>query len=124
MPRYAALIYAADAGPLSPEDWATMMTEYNNFNETAGAAGIIAGGEALQPPATATTVQVKGGARGGDVVTVDGPFAETAEVLGGFYLLDCADLDEALKWAAEIPGAWHGRVEVRPCVDLSAVVTS
>lgn len=126
MPRYAALIYApADkAGPLSPEEWAAMMTEYNDFNETAGAAGVIAGGEALQPASTATTVQVKGGARGGDVVTLDGPFAETAEVLGGFYLLDCADLDEALKWAAEIPGAWHGRVEVRPCVDLSVEARS
>ena len=59
------------------------------------------GGEALQPTTTATTVHVKGGAKGGEVVTTDGPFAETKEVLGGFYLLDCANLDEALKWAAQ-----------------------
>jgi hypothetical protein len=52
-------------------------------------------------------------------VTTDGPFAETKEILGGFYLLDCADLDEALKWAAQIPGAWYGKVEVRPCIDFS-----
>jgi hypothetical protein len=121
MPRYAALIYEAaeTAGQGSEEDWAMMMKEYSEFGETAGAAGVIGGGEALQPPATATTVHVKGGAKGGDVVTTDGPYAEAKEVLGGFYLLDCADLDEALRWAAQIPGAWHGRVEVRPCIDFS-----
>ena len=120
MPRYAALIYepAEGAGQGSEEDWALIMKEYNEFGANAGAAGVIGGGEALQPPATATTIHVKGG-KGGDVVTTDGPFAETKEVLGGFYLLDCADLDEALKWAAQIPGAWHGRVEVRPCIDFS-----
>ena len=121
MPRYAALIYepAETAGQGTDEDWAKIMVEYTEFGETAGAAGVISGGEALQPPSTATTIHVKGGAKGGDVVTTDGPFAETKEVLGGFYLLDCADLDEALKWAAQIPGAWHGRVEVRPCIDFS-----
>ena len=120
MPRYAALIYepAEGAGQGSEEDWALVMKEYNEFGANAGAAGVIGGGEALQPPATATTIHVKGG-KGGDVVTTDGPFAETKEVLGGFYLLDCADLDEALKWAQQIPGAWHGRVEVRPCIDFS-----
>ena len=120
MPRYAALIYepAETAGQGSEEDWALVMKEYNEFGANAGAAGVIGGGEALQPPATATTIPVKG-SKGGDVVTTDGPFAETKEVLGGFYLLDCADLDEALKWAAQIPGAWHGRVEVRPCIDFT-----
>ena len=120
MPRYAALIYepAEGAGQGSEEDWALIMKEYNEFGANAGAAGVVGGGEALQPPATATTIHVKGG-KGGDVVATDGPFAETKEVLGGFYLLDCADLDEALKWAAQIPGAWHGRVEVRPCIDFS-----
>jgi hypothetical protein len=53
-------------------------------------------------------------------VFTDGPFAETKEVLGGFYLLDCAYLDEALKWAQQIPGAWHGKVEVRACIDFEA----
>ena len=66
-------------------------------------------------PFTATTVSVLGG-KGGEVVTTDGPFAETKEVLGGYYLLDCADLDQAIAWAARIPGAWHGKVEVRPIV--------
>ena len=121
MPRYAALIY----GPPQAEDQATpeemgrIMAEYTTFGDTAGAAGVIGGGEALQSTGTATTVHVKGGAKGGEVVTTDGPFAETKDVLGGFYLLDCADLDEALKWAAQIPGAWYGKVEVRPVIDFS-----
>ena len=119
MPRYAALIYSpADAGG-TPDDWARMLAEYGDFGASAGAAGVLAGGEALQDTSTATVVHVKGGAKGGEVITTDGPFAETKEVLGGFYLLDCADLDEALAWAAQIPGAWHGRVEVRPVIDLS-----
>ena len=97
MPRYAALIYepAEEATQGTEEDWAKMMVEYTAFGEKAGAAGV-------------------------DVVTADGPFAETKEVLGGFYLLDCKDLDEPIKWAAQIPGAWHGRVEVRPCIDFEA----
>jgi hypothetical protein len=80
---------------------------------------VIGGGEALQDPATATTVTVLGG-KGGEVVTTDGPFAETKEVLSGFYLLDCADLDEAIRWAGQIPGAWYGKIELRPVVDFSA----
>jgi hypothetical protein len=120
MPRYAALIYSPESAvEPSPEEWATVMAEYTHFGEVAGAAGVIGVGEALQGTATATTVHVKGGKLGGDIVTTDGPFAETKEVLGGFYLLDCKDLDEAIKWAAQIPGAWHGRVEVRPVIDFS-----
>ena len=120
MPRYAALIYGADEDTEpNPDEWQRVMEEYNEFGANAGAAGVIGGGEALQSVKTATTVHVSGGAKGGDVVTTDGPFAETKEVLGGFYLLDCKDLDEALQWAAQIPGAWHGRVEVRPCIDFS-----
>jgi hypothetical protein len=121
MPRYAALIYGAPGAPehASPDEWAKIMVEYNDFTATAGAAGVIAGGEALQDVSTATTVHIKGGAKGGEVITTDGPFAETKEVLGGFFLLDCADLDEALRWAEQIPGAWLGRVEVRPVIDLS-----
>lgn len=95
------------------------MAEYMHFGEVGGAAGVIGGGEALQPTTMATTVHVTGGAKGGDVIATDGPFAETKEVLGGFYLLDCKDLDEALSWAAQIPGAWYGRVEVRPVIDMS-----
>ena len=122
MPRYAALIYGSppDQNEGSPEEWAQIMAEYNDFGATAGAAGVLAGGEALQDTTTATTVQVRGGAKGGEIVTVDGPFAETKEVLGGFYLIDCADLDAAISWAAQIPGAWHGKVEVRPVVDFTS----
>lgn len=116
MPKYAALIYsdAATEGQGTPEQWAQIMAEYQAFGEKAGAAGVIVGGEALEGTNTATTVQVQGGAAGGDIVTTDGPFAETKEVLGGFYLLEAADLDDAIKWASQIPGAWHGKVEVRP----------
>lgn len=119
MPLYAALIYSEEpTTEPAPEEWAQVMADYGAFGEAAGAAGVLVGGEALQPTMTATTVSVAGG-KGGDVTTTDGPFAETKEVLGGFYLLNCADLDEALHWAAQIPGAWHGRVEVRPCIDFS-----
>ncbi len=118
MPRYAALIYSATEAPGTPEEMATVMAEYMAFGEAAGAAGVIAAAEQLHPTHTATTIQRPGG-KDSDVVHTDGPFAETKEVFGGFYLLDCADLDEALTWAAQIPGAWHGRVEVRPCVDYS-----
>ncbi len=120
MPRYAALIYspAETEGQGTPEEWATLMEEYNEFGAKAGEAGVVVGGEALEDTHTATTIHVAGG-KDGQLITTDGPFAETKEVLGGFYLLECSDLDEAVKWAAQIPGAWHGRVEVRPCIDFS-----
>ncbi len=120
MPKYAALIYSAaeEEGQSTPEQWAQIMAEYNDFQAKAGAAGVIAGGEALHPTSTATTVHVDGG-KDGKVSHTDGPFAETKEVLGGFYLLECGDLDEALNWAAQIPGAWYGRIEVRPVVEFS-----
>lgn len=117
MPKYAALIYSVEAEP-SPEEWAQVMAEYGEFGEKAEAAGVIVGGEALEATNMATTVHVD--SKGAAVQTTDGPFAETKEALGGFYLLDCADLDEAITWASQIPGAWHGRVEVRPVVDFEA----
>lgn len=117
MPLYAALLYGEEA-EASPEEWAATMAEHEEFSAKAGAAGVIAGGEALQDTNTATTVHVQGG-KGGEVIHTDGPFAEMKEVLGGFYLLKCQDLDEALAWAAQIPSAWHGRIEVRPCVDFT-----
>jgi hypothetical protein len=119
MPKYAALIYglAEDQGPSTPEVLEQVMADYTEFGENAGAAGVIAGGEALHDTDTATTIKVNGG-KGGDAVFTDGPFAETKEVLGGFYILDVADLDEALKWAQQIPGAWHGKVEVRPIMEF------
>ncbi|HEY5889229.1 MAG TPA: YciI family protein [Acidimicrobiia bacterium] len=119
MPRYAALIYSpaeTEGVEISPEQMQEVMSEYNEFSEAAAVAGVMAGGEALHDTTTATTIRVKG--RGGEAVFTDGPFAETKEVLGGFYLLDASDLDEALKWAQQIPGAWRGTVEVRPCVEF------
>ena len=110
MPTYVALTYTADVDWSAPEQ-AGEMAEYGEFGRAA--AAVIRGGEVLYPTATATTVRVRGG-KGGEVVAGDGPYAETKEALTGFYLLECADLDEAVATAAKIPGAWHGAVEVRP----------
>jgi hypothetical protein len=114
MPLYAALTYTKDVDWTLPE-FGQEMKEYNEFGQ--GAAAIIRGGNALYPTATATTVRVEGG-KGGDVVTSDGPYAETKEALTGFYLLECADLDEAVSVAARIPAAWGGAVEVRPVIEF------
>lgn len=91
------------------------MEAYNAFGKEAGASGALKGGEALQPTTTATTVRV----RDGETITTDGPYAETKEALGGYYVFDANDLDEAIAWAAKIPGAGHGAIEVRPIWDFS-----
>ncbi len=114
MPLYAALIYSRDVDWTLPE-YGDVMKEYNEFGQAA--AAVIRGGNALYQTATATTVRVTGG-KGGDVVTSDGPYAETKEALTGFYLLECADLDEAVATAAKIPAAWDGAVEVRPVIEF------
>jgi len=113
MPLYAALTYTQDLDWTAPEQ-DEQMTEYHRFGEQA--AAVIRGGQVLHPTATATTVRVVGGRSGGEVVASDGPYAETKEVLSGFYLIECADLDEAVRWAAQIPAAWNGAVEVRPVI--------
>jgi len=113
MPQYAAVIYSRDVDWTQPEH-APETQEYAEFGEAA--AAVIRGGAALYPTSTATTVRVS--EKGGDVTTTDGPYTETKEVLSGFYLLECADLDEAIAWAATIPGAWDGAVEVRPVIDF------
>ncbi|MBK9738838.1 MAG: transcription initiation protein [Actinobacteria bacterium] len=114
MPQYVAFIYSADVDWSQPDEGQqAMMAEYGAFGEAA--AAVIRGGAVLYPTATATTVRVSGG-KGGDVLTTDGPYAETKEVLTGFYILECADLDEAVATAAGIPGAWSGAVEVRPVI--------
>ena len=109
MPQYAAIIYSADV------DWTAEMAEYNEVGAAHG--GSIRGGAALYPTSTATTVRVQG-ARGGEVVLSDGPNAETKEALTGFYLIEAADLDEALRIAADIPASWGGAVEVRPVIEF------
>lgn len=114
MPTYVALTYTRDVDWTQPE-FGQEMKEYTEFGEAA--AAVIRGGNALYPTATATTVRVSGG-KGGDVITSDGPYTETKEALTGFYLLECADLDEAVKIAAKIPAAWDGAVEVRPVIEF------
>ncbi len=117
--KYACLIYSdetdatANPDPAS-EAFAPIMAGYRAFGEEAGAAGALLAGEALEPTSTATCLQV----RNGEVVTTDGPFAETKEHLGGFYILECESLDEAMKWAAKIPHASMGTIEIRPVPDF------
>jgi hypothetical protein len=120
MAQYAALIYEdgdPDWSVLDSEEKQEMMGEYGAFGSAA--AAVIRGGAALYPTTTGTVVRVVGG-KGGETVTSDGPFAETKEVLTGFYQFECADLDEAVAWAARIPAAWTGKVEVRPIIDFGA----
>lgn len=114
MTQYAAIIYSRDVDWSLPE-YENEMKEYGQFQ--ADHAPELRGGAALHPTSTATTVRVRG-ARGGDVVTTDGPYAETKEALTGFYLYEAADLDAAVAVAAEIPGAWDGAVEVRPVLQF------
>jgi hypothetical protein len=95
---------------MTPEQGAEIMAAYEAFGREAAAAGVLLGGDGLQPTSTATTVRVRDGER----LLTDGPFAETREQLGGYYLVDVADLDAAISWAAKIPGAATGSVEVRP----------
>lgn len=114
--RYMLLLYSAeDAGP-QPDgpDFEAEMGKWFAFTNELTEAGAMVAGEALEPCATATSVQV----RDGDAITTDGPFAETKEVLGGFYMIDVADLDEARMWAAKVPSAPYGTVEIRPIMEL------
>ncbi|HMC40763.1 MAG TPA: YciI family protein [Acidimicrobiales bacterium] len=110
--RYVLLICADEQaiGALSPEEDAAMLAEYGAFGEEMGRRGVLQGGERLRPTTDATTVQV----REGKVLTADGPFAETKEQIGGYFVVDCKDLDEALEVASRLPGAKHGTIEVRP----------
>ena len=112
--KYLALIYSpAGASPAygSPA-FVSHMAAYQAANAVYARDGVMTAGEALQPTSTATTIRV----RGGKTETMDGPFAETKEQLGGYYMVECANLDEAIHWAAKIPGAAKGSIEVRPIV--------
>ena len=117
--HYLITIYGDESGwdDATPEQASEMMAAYGALGEAMKEAGVILGGEGLQPSSTATTVRV----RDGETITTDGPFAETREQLGGYYLLDCKDLDDAISWAAKIPGAQNGSVEVRPVMDYEAM---
>lgn len=110
--QYLLLIYADEtqAPPADPTRPSPMMPAYTAYNKAMHEAGIWRAGNRLQPTTTATTVSVSDG----KTSVLNGPFAETREQLGGFYLIDVPDLDAALSWAARCPAASHGRVEVRP----------
>src|SRR5438552_3209233 len=114
--RYMLLIYTPEANDASatPADMEAVMTAYNAFTKELVDSGKMKAGEALHPTSAATTVRVKNG----KTVTTDGPFAETKEQLGGFYMVDAKDLDEAIAWAAKIPGAKFGSIEVRPVMEF------
>ncbi len=112
--QYMCLIYAQEGTGPQPgtAEFGPFMQSYMDFTQKMKDAGKLVSGDALQPVATATTVSI----RGGKTEMVDGPFAETKEQLGGYYLLECENLDDAIACAAEIPTATYGRIEVRPVV--------
>ena len=116
MPRYLALIYSREAdfpAPNTPQ-FQSLMGAYGAYTEEVQKAGVMKGGDALLPTSMASTVRV----RDGKTLTTDGPFAETMEQLGGFYAFECKDLDEAIKWAAKIPDAVKGSIELRPIMEM------
>lgn len=112
--RYAMLIYGAQEAPTTSQSGqGDEMAAYAAFGREVSERGLLLSDEALHPAYTATTVRV----REGKLLTSDGPFAETKEQLGGFYLLQCRDLDEAIEVAAKNPGALTGSVEIRPILE-------
>ena len=117
--QYLLLIYGDQDGWKSrtEEENGQLMQDYMQFTQELEASGAMVAGNALQPTDTSTTVRV----RNDETLTTDGPFAETKEQLGGYYLVDVANLDEAIAVAADIPGASHGSVEVRPIMNYDAV---
>ncbi len=117
--QYLVLIYSAESArppaPSTPEEHAAMMAPWMAYGEAMSKAGVMVAGDALHPTETATTVCVENG----ETLITDGPFAETKEQLGGYYLIECANLDEAIGWAAKCPAVHYGRCEVRPVMDFS-----
>lgn len=114
--KYIALIYSTpDAGP-QPEDadFGAYMNRWREITETYTKDGVFVAGEALQPVETATSIRVKAG----KTELTDGPFAETKETLGGFYMFDCESLDDAIRYAKMIPTVEHGVVELRPVLEI------
>ena len=115
--QYLLLIYGDEAAwnARTDDDLDALNEGYSGLSHDLRAAGKLAGANELQPTATATTVRV----RAGDTIVSDGPFAETKEVLGGYYLIESESLDEAIQWAERIPDARTGTIEIRPVVDHS-----
>ncbi len=115
--RYLLLIYGDENGgaDMSESEQQARMQEWFQYTESLRSAGVMEGGEALQPTPTATTVVDDGG----KPLVTDGPFAETREQLGGFYMVEARDIDEAIALASRIPGARTGSIEVRPVVTFA-----
>ena len=114
--QYLALIYAApeaEPGYGTPE-FGAMVAGYNAFSARLKAHGAFVSGDALKPVTTATSVRV----RAGRIETMDGPFAETKEHLGGYYLIEAPDLDTAIAYAGQIPSAAWGTIELRPVMGM------
>jgi hypothetical protein len=112
MPQYMLLIYSPTDVERPAEELQAEMPRWFSYTQELQESGAMVAGDALQPVESATTVRV----RDGETVISDGPFAETKEALGGYYLVDVPDLDAALAWAAKIPNVGYGSVEVRPVV--------
>ena len=114
--HYLLLIYQDEVAHAewSQELLAAEYQAYNGYSEAATKSGALLSGNPLMPTSTATTVRV----RSGKILTTDGPFAETKEQLGGYYLMDCKDLDEAIALAAKIPAAADGSIEIRPIMEF------
>ena len=110
--EYMALIYANEEpwASLSDEERADLRERYDAFTKEAQDAGVVVGGSELRATRDATTVRV----RDQETLVMDGPYAEVKESLGGYYLLECASIEDAVGWAARIPGAQQGSIEVRP----------
>ena len=115
--KYLLLVYSAEKAAVSmpKEEMEVLMGEYAAYTAEIQKSGVRLAGEALQPTSTATTVRVRNGKK----ITTHGPFAETIEQLGGYYLVECQNLDEAIEWAAKCPDARFGSIEVRPVMDYS-----
>lgn len=119
--RYLLLIYTAEPTEAIPEDLMAAETgAYKAFGRWVEERGLFRAGEALRPTSAATTVRV----RDGKTIATDGPFAETKEALGGFYLIEAANLDEAIEAGSRIPGAQHGSIEIRPIWEYAAEPTA
>jgi hypothetical protein len=120
--RYMLLIYNDPTvqAKMSEAEQNANTNEYYAYTQELAKSGKMGAGEALMPATDATTVRVRNGKK----VTTDGPFAETKEFLGGFYIVDCKDLDEAIEWAAKIPDAKYGSIEVRPIWEIPAQQSS
>jgi hypothetical protein len=112
--QYILLIYGEESlwANMSPEKLSEEMGAYMAYTQDLAKAGVLVAGDELQPVATAKTISVSGGKQ----KVVDGPFAETKETLGGYYLIKAESVEDALAWAAKCPGAKYGRIEVRPVV--------